>query len=252
MNRDDVVLLCGFILGNAHALPDRIESAIGRLLLSDHIPDVTKKVKPAEIGGGNHFVEGDKMVEDVSKNNEELNTSGEHDQELNTSETKKYVKLTADQKEEAVLRYNAGETVTQIHESFGCSAGPVTAALKAAGVKMRPNAIQQRQLDKKGADRQEFDTTVPKIKPYASIDDEGRVQVVAPRKDSDPDTLIQEHSEYLGERTDGTLEDKDWGDIQKMRYNGLPDARIAKSYGIGLDYLQRFANRMEQRDKLGN
>lgn len=56
-------------------------------------------------------------------------------------------------------------------------------------------------------------------------------------------------SEYIGERTDRTLVDHDWGDIQKMRYNGLPDARIAKSYGIGLDYLMRFTERQEAKEK---
>lgn len=59
-------------------------------------------------------------------------------------------------------------------------------------------------------------------------------------QDEDTDTLIEKHSDYVGQRTDATLVATDYGDIKRMRTNGMPDARIAKSYGVEMDYLQNF------------
>lgn len=73
-----------------------------------------------------------------------------------------------------------------------------------------------------------------------------------PRTDTPSDRLIDTHTGYVGERTDGTLTDADWGDIQKMRYNGLPDARIAKHYGIDEGYLMRFIHAQGKRETAGN
>lgn len=42
----------------------------------------------------------------------------------------------------------------------------------------------------------------------------------------------------------GDIKDSDWADIKRMRANGLPDNRIASSFDVEVDYLQRFCDRM--------
>lgn len=66
--------------------------------------------------------------------------------------------------------------------------------------------------------------------------------------------LISDHSEYAGEREDRTLVASDWGDIKRMRTNGLPAERICKSYGVGETKLTAFISMMEEQDRgqLGN
>lgn len=75
-----------------------------------------------------------------------------------------------------------------------------------------------------------------------------------PRIDTPPDRLIEDHKDFIGQRDDRILLDSDWGDIQKMRYNGLPDTRIAKSYSVTEEYLLNFIKIMEAKDaaKSGN
>lgn len=70
----------------------------------------------------------------------------------------------------------------------------------------------------------------------------------ATRINTPPDVLIEKHKDYIGEREDATLVDEDWGDIKKMRANGLPEERIAKSYGVGRLYLAHFTQTMTARD----
>lgn len=75
-----------------------------------------------------------------------------------------------------------------------------------------------------------------------------------PRVDTPPDRLIEDHKDFIGQRDDRILLDSDWGDIQKMRYNGLPDIRIAKSYRVAVEYLANYIKKMEAQDsaKSGN
>lgn len=89
----------------------------------------------------------------------------------------------------------------------------------------------------------------------AELNNAPRVELYKkPRKDTPVFKLIYDHVDYAGVREDYTLVPSDWGDIQKMRYNGLPDERIAKSYGIGKDYLMRFIAEQEKAEerKTGN
>lgn len=69
------------------------------------------------------------------------------------------------------------------------------------------------------------------------------------RAETPPEKLSRDHREYVGVREDYTLVETDWGDIKTMRKNGLPEARIAGSYQVGVDYLRRFVTKMEAVDK---
>jgi hypothetical protein len=61
--------------------------------------------------------------------------------------------------------------------------------------------------------------------------------------------LISDHAEYAGVREDGILHDADWGDIKPMIMSGKSAEDMAALYGVSLDSMQRFIERMQLHKK---
>lgn len=157
---------------------------------------------------------------DMSKNDEKLDTSGEHAQTLDTSESDEVEenteqhpsakRLTKDQKDSICKRYAAGESVPDLVVAFGCNINTIYYTLKKGNVKMRPKYMNQ-----------------PK-------------PVAASIEHTDPEPSA---------RDDVTLNDSHWRDIKAWRNNDFPMARIAKSLGVDMDYLDRFIEQQEAKEK---
>lgn len=162
------------------------------------------------------------------------------------SEKKKYKKLSPEEKHAIITRYPiregfpAGESTKALSIEFDTSQATVIATLHKAGVAMRPSAAMVNKAKAAGnwPRPQDEDTDTPT--PATTL---------PPRRDTPPDKLIHEHTEYVGARTDGLLVDHDWGDIKKMRNNGAPLERIAKSYGVEQDYLIRFVELQDAKEE---
>lgn len=72
---------------------------------------------------------------------------------------------------------------------------------------------------------------------------EDKIHQVEPINQQVTPVIRDNPNEYIGQRTDGALIDADYGDIKKMLSNGLPKIRVARSYGVTEERLSAFIDR---------
>lgn len=245
MTTENLIFKCGmvegYLLGLANVPPsiqEAMESiAEGIIQISaivnkpktaipDHNVEVNKMVKPEETSTVNRITELEKSTETA--------VVPAHSSDEEVTEESKPADDKKQRNAEIRRRYDAGESSEQLRIDYGfkCLQSVINAIRNDGG-----------QVRAKG-------TKAP-VPINKSIVD--KVLPEAPFKEIEPDKLIAVHNEFAGTRADGFLMDADWGDIKRMRNNGLPPERIAKHYGVEDGYLAGFIDRMEKREqKQGN
>lgn len=228
--RDDAILVCGFIYGTVKDIPGPVVAAMDRLQLASlHEGDeITHEIKYPVV------VKMDERPAPIKVHLEPHVTSPAEftPPPLPPVETKEVKKaLTKENKEEIIRLYNEGKSAGQIQQEFKerdilFTCGTVYYTLKGAGVQTRPSGAEMKKAAKLEREKAENPEPVkPVEKPFVPVP---------------ADKLSRDHKDYAGQREDKTLNVTDLPDILKMRSNGLPDIRIARSYGVEPEYLTRF------------
>lgn len=152
----------------------------------------------------------------------EENEAETHEELESKPEKRKLHKWTEEEKQDIVRMRAAGRTFKQIGEATGIDAPKCTALWYGLRAKDELGKYEIAHSPEK--------SSAPKPAAYKPVTS---------------DKLIEDHSDFAGEREDGILQDHDWGDIKKQLMQGDDQAKVATRYGCSRQEMSNFISRMQ-------